>query len=507
MAGAVSRHAYFGWVTASTAALRELERRMLGDPQAEVEYLGQMASARGGMRFGVRLGEDYRAMFNHLAVDDDTVDVALAVAGTGHRRLGRTLLDVFGLDGDDEHGDPLACEYLTQRSWTEPLHADLEANTALVEIWADVVNSGPVLLIHAPNAATAKQVARFHRAVVPGFVVSTTPTIVVDNDGRSLLNSLLPKPLPYKGAMVAYRHEKQWVVRPIGGLDGRAARAAVIALQSAMSVGYTRLLEMSSHVDGKQVTDPDPDREALLAEVEAAQQEAAAAVTRAELAQRDLTRARREIDRLRRDLVADEAAVVGTDDDAPGDRAEGGRPTGRGVVEEAAPVTDEPPCQTFPDLYAQARATLTHVVLSESLEAQSEPLRHHAKQDTWVARTRAILTVLNDYALAREAKEPIRNFRHYLEGLAHPPFPAAQVRLTESVAVRRGRKFRDSRTFPVPVEVDPSGWADFGAHIRVDSGGKGAIAPRLHFHDDTNGQTGKVFIGYVGPHLPNTMTN
>lgn len=35
----------------------------------------------------------------------------------------------------------------------------------------------------------------------------------------------------------------------------------------------------------------------------------------------------------------------------------------------------------------------------------------------------------------------------------------------------------------------------------------GYPAPRLYFHDDSAGTTGKVWIGYLGEHLPNTRTN
>ena len=40
-----------------------------------------------------------------------------------------------------------------------------------------------------------------------------------------------------------------------------------------------------------------------------------------------------------------------------------------------------------------------------------------------------------------------------------------------------------------------------GAHVKLTNGG--SIALRLHFHDDTaQGKTGKIYIGYIGEHLP-----
>jgi hypothetical protein len=40
------------------------------------------------------------------------------------------------------------------------------------------------------------------------------------------------------------------------------------------------------------------------------------------------------------------------------------------------------------------------------------------------------------------------------------------------------------------------------AHVKIDNRDP---APRLHFHDDTRG-SGKVYVGYIGPHLPSPKT-
>jgi hypothetical protein len=43
------------------------------------------------------------------------------------------------------------------------------------------------------------------------------------------------------------------------------------------------------------------------------------------------------------------------------------------------------------------------------------------------------------------------------------------------------------------------------AHVKLRS--VGYPAPRMYFHDDSGGATGKIWIGYLGDHLPNTRTN
>ncbi|GAA1636990.1 hypothetical protein [Actinoplanes couchii] len=38
------------------------------------------------------------------------------------------------------------------------------------------------------------------------------------------------------------------------------------------------------------------------------------------------------------------------------------------------------------------------------------------------------------------------------------------------------------------------------AHLKIQQGG--SPCPRIHFHDDSGGTTGRIHVGYVGDHLP-----
>lgn len=62
-----------------------------------------------------------------------------------------------------------------------------------------------------------------------------------------------------------------------------------------------------------------------------------------------------------------------------------------------------------------------------------------------------------------------------------------------------------ARTFRVPTEVDSSGRVYLPSHIKLQR--VGSPAPRMHFLDDAGGATGRIWIGYLGDHLPNTRTN
>jgi hypothetical protein len=80
--------------------------------------------------------------------------------------------------------------------------------------------------------------------------------------------------------------------------------------------------------------------------------------------------------------------------------------------------------------------------------------------------------------------------------------------MTESETVQQTKRLREQRRFPVDTRGDPSGSVIMWSHLKIAEGG-GPLAPRIYFHDDTRGETGKVHIGFVGPHrhTENTRTN
>ena len=66
------------------------------------------------------------------------------------------------------------------------------------------------------------------------------------------------------------------------------------------------------------------------------------------------------------------------------------------------------------------------------------------------------------------------------------------------------KQFGGERIFPVPVEVSPQQTITMKAHFKLAS--IGMLSPRMYYHDDY-ANSGKIYIGYIGRHLTNTMTN
>jgi hypothetical protein len=83
-----------------------------------------------------------------------------------------------------------------------------------------------------------------------------------------------------------------------------------------------------------------------------------------------------------------------------------------------------------------------------------------------------------------------------------------ELALSESEFVMKSRELREKRRFAVDSQVDTSGAILMFAHLKVSEGG-GQNIPRIYFHDDTKGVTGKIHIGFFGPHrfVPNKSTN
>ncbi|KOG34498.1 hypothetical protein AQJ84_06830 [Streptomyces resistomycificus] len=124
---------------------------------------------------------------------------------------------------------------------------------------------------------------------------------------------------------------------------------------------------------------------------------------------------------------------------------------------------------------------------------------------SWVRMTWDALLALRDFAEAAASGHTDRDFRQWCADAptgARTISPRKIVR-DESKSVKTNSAWRRERTFPVPDVVDPARKVFMGAHVRV--GGGNTIAPRLHYHDGARTEHG-IYIGYIGPHLTNTLT-
>jgi hypothetical protein len=133
-------------------------------------------------------------------------------------------------------------------------------------------------------------------------------------------------------------------------------------------------------------------------------------------------------------------------------------------------------------------------------------LDDHDPWGTWASKTWDILRVLDGYVQARQAGDFSQGVHAYLSETppGRPGYSAAAHASKESDTVQNSPKFRKLRILPVPTETCADGSVFMGSHFRIAM--KGLTSPRMHYHDDALG-TGKIYVGYIGKHLPNKQTN
>lgn len=133
-------------------------------------------------------------------------------------------------------------------------------------------------------------------------------------------------------------------------------------------------------------------------------------------------------------------------------------------------------------------------------------LRDRDNVGTFAFKTWSALQALNDYVRAKRDGAVNGDIRQYVE---HTPagyvgIAKNQLALAESQTVRNNPKFYSERMLPVPNSVSPNGRIYMKAHIKIAK--QKSISPRLYFYDDIAG-TGKIYVGYIGRHMSNTLTN
>ncbi|WP_214411906.1 type IV pilus assembly protein FimV [Sphaerisporangium fuscum] len=179
--------------------------------------------------------------------------------------------------------------------------------------------------------------------------------------------------------------------------------------------------------------------------------------------------------------------------------------SGRPAYGVAAEEPDFEPTSLM-DALNMARETLGHVMIGDTDTAATKlDLAYPTLSRVWAAKTWDALRALDAFAKARSSGEFAGGFLQWCMSAADLTIPAGMVAMSESRTVHTNGRYSTSRTFSVPEEVHSSGRVLMEAHIKLRKGG--TPAPRIHFHDDSGGATRRIWVGHVGDHLPNTLTN
>lgn len=122
-----------------------------------------------------------------------------------------------------------------------------------------------------------------------------------------------------------------------------------------------------------------------------------------------------------------------------------------------------------------------------------------AVQAAWMS-----LLTLADYLRARRDGDFQGDMRAYLEdppSVEYTTVPPKRHATGESKTTMS--QYGDERLLPVPKAVSESGYAHMEAHFRLHP--IGIKSPRLHYLNCSS--EGKIYVGYIGPHLRTSGTN
>jgi hypothetical protein len=158
------------------------------------------------------------------------------------------------------------------------------------------------------------------------------------------------------------------------------------------------------------------------------------------------------------------------------------------------------------DAVRLAREHLSEVVVPQTAEATTAELDGALQANVWGQKTWQALRALHLYALDHES---FGGFWDWCERSGHPyAWPATPKKLAMSESETALTEFREDRVFAIDPRVHGEETQLMTAHIKVSNGG-GQLSPRIYFYDNTKGVTGKVHVGFVGPHryLRNASSN
>lgn len=147
---------------------------------------------------------------------------------------------------------------------------------------------------------------------------------------------------------------------------------------------------------------------------------------------------------------------------------------------------------------------LDNIVIHPDAPCDIDRMDQNPNAELWGQRLLNHLRSLDAYAAE---KGP--GFLTWCESSGHPRAISAKfVSMVESERLMKTPRLARLRTLPIDKKVSPSGEIEMEAHLKPIQGG-GMQIPRVYFHDDTKGTTGKVHIGFIGPHdlMPNLQTN
>jgi hypothetical protein len=172
-------------------------------------------------------------------------------------------------------------------------------------------------------------------------------------------------------------------------------------------------------------------------------------------------------------------------------------------AERSEDIDDVHPPQQCADVVDLAMEHLGLVQIHPNAPRDVERLDASAKDRVWAQAAWQGLCALQRYA--QEVSRGLDTGGFYVWCDQSGQWSTSKLAMVESETVMNSDDLSRHRMLPVDTRIASEGRILMQAHLKVQPGG-GPIIPRIYFHDDTRGETGKIHIGFFGPHdlVPNT---
>lgn len=167
-------------------------------------------------------------------------------------------------------------------------------------------------------------------------------------------------------------------------------------------------------------------------------------------------------------------------------------------VDESADRPDE--VTSLSEAAELCRAYLSLVSLPDEAIRDLHELDSAPEATAWAKTSWRGFKALEAYA--SEAANVRGGFWEWCKNSKHQdtwPATPKKLSMVESDTVMNSAPLRSKRLLPVDGAVAPGGRIEMLAHLKVAEGG-GSNIPRIYFYDDTKGPTGKIHVGFFGPH-------
>lgn len=151
---------------------------------------------------------------------------------------------------------------------------------------------------------------------------------------------------------------------------------------------------------------------------------------------------------------------------------------------------------------------LEHIVIHPDAAQDIDRMDQNERSALWGKRIYRHLQSLDAYSEAKDSRFKGPFWEWCQHSGSRYAVPNKFIAMKESQSVRTNQSLIEKRFLPIDKAVCSAGRITMEAHLKPIEGG-GMQLPRIYFHDDTMGNTGKVHVGFIGPHdlMPNKSAN